>query len=88
MGMYEAGEGDTIRVTWGPEKFAPVAYHTLDVGPFVFETRIRKGESEAEAFQRAWQFLDRMGRDAYAKQMPAFLERVKQAGMSASKAKG
>lgn len=77
-----------IKVQWGPETFTPVAYHTVVIGPFSCEVHVRQGETEEQAFTRAWSFLDRMGQRAYQEQIKAFLGRCKAAGGEAYKTRG
>jgi len=80
-------KGDEIEVSWGPELFTPIQYHTITVGPFRVKIHIQPGETEGAAFSRGWKYLDRMGRQAYQDALPAFLDRCKQAGLAVENAR-
>lgn len=64
-----------VEVTWGPEKFAPISFHVIDIGPFTMRTKVKKGETPEEAMMRAWRALDRQGRAVFVEQKAAYLER-------------
>lgn len=69
-------EDEYIEVTWGPEVYTPVAFHTLAIGPFKARTKRRKGESGEAAFDRVWAVLDGIAQRAYERQRGEFLNRV------------
>jgi hypothetical protein len=71
---------DSIEVVWGPQKFAPISFHSFDVGPLTMRTTIRKGETPEQAFERAYSFLASQGRRVYEQELKLFLERVRIAG--------
>jgi hypothetical protein len=48
-----AAEGEEVSYTWGSETLCPVRYNACTVGPFTVTTRVRKGESAAQALARA-----------------------------------
>jgi hypothetical protein len=70
--------GSKLTVTWGPEKFSPISYHTFDVGPFTMETTIKEDETADQAFQRAHQYLSQQARKAFQSRMREYFERVKE----------
>lgn len=79
--------GDTVTVTWGAEKYAPIQYHNFDVGPFATTTTIRDGETAEEAIDRAKTFLGTVAREEFDKKSAGFPNRVKAAAAAAQRAK-
>ncbi len=77
--------GDRVTVTFGAQKFSPVQYHVLDIGPFSMETTVQKGETDEQAMERAYRSLAETARQAFKREMPPFLERVKEAATAAGR---
>lgn len=73
-------ELDEITVCWSEEKFAPVSYHSFGIGPFYMKTKVKPGETPEEAFQRAWDVLDKMARQMYPAKRNGFFERLNYKG--------
>lgn len=79
--MAEESQGeqrpDIIRVYVGEEKFTPFSYHSFSIGGFSFSTTVRPGETEEEAFTRAWAFLQKMKQDKFKEARDDFYSRMK-----------
>jgi hypothetical protein len=84
----ERDAGDLVSVTWGAEKFSPVQYHTFDLGPFSYTTKVRPGETPAEAAQRAYKVCERIARETYVDKRDEFLRNVREAASAAKAARG
>lgn len=67
-------EGDYVVATWGPMKFAPIQFHSFDVGPFLYRTRIAPDETPEEALNRAYAWCEKQGRAAFRRELDTFLE--------------
>lgn len=52
VAISAAGAEDSVTVVAGLEKFSPVQYNTVDVGPFTITLRVLPGETHAEAIAR------------------------------------
>jgi hypothetical protein len=72
-------ESDVITVVYGQQKFAPVQYHSFDIGPFSMSTTPRPGETYEQAYERAYGFLESCAKNAYKSALAAFLLRVRDA---------
>jgi hypothetical protein len=68
-----------VTATWGPFKFSPVRFETLDVGPFSATVDVRPGESEEDALVRAYEACERAARKVYPQALASFLELSRQA---------
>lgn len=75
-------------VTWGPEKFSPIQYHMVTLGPFTIEGIPREGETVAQAMRRVYRELDQFARDEFDKQVDGYLDRVKKVSRAVSRSKG
>lgn len=71
-------ELDTITVSYPNQKFSPYRYHNFDVGGIFYKTIVKPGETPEEAYERAWDFVDKMARDQYIKVSKAFKERYQE----------
>lgn len=80
--------GVQVTVTLGAEKFAPVQYHSFDVGPFSLTVTTRKGESIEEAAARGMASLYAVQKRDFEARSKAFLERVRAAALLAAQGKG
>ena len=80
--------GDVVTVTMGAEKFAPVQYHSFDIGPFMVSTVRRPGETMEAVRARVMPALREMAREEFEARLPLFLARVRQAGAAAQGAAG
>jgi hypothetical protein len=67
-------ETTIIRVTWGKQLISPRQFNTFEVGPFEMTTTVRVNETEEDAFNRAYDFLDAMARSTYKAKIAAFEE--------------
>lgn len=70
-------ENDEITVTWGQEAYTPVSYNTFHVGPFSMTTKIQAGETQAQAFQRAYIFLESQAKIAFRRKRDQFFRNYK-----------
>lgn len=68
-----------VEATWGPMKLSPLRYQNLDVGPYTMRTRVLPGETHEQAFDRAFKHCERLGREAYKRQLTDFIEFARQA---------
>jgi hypothetical protein len=71
--------GDKLTVVFGQQKFAPVQYHIIDIGPFTVETTVKPGETDEQAYARAYTFLEAQAKKAFKAALPEFLTSVKEA---------
>jgi len=57
-------QADTLTVVWGEEKYTliPGSYSTFTVGPYSMVTMVHPGQSRDEAWDDAYEFLDRRAR--------------------------
>jgi hypothetical protein len=82
---------NSIEVTWGPELYAPLRFHTMTIGPYRMTVTPEDGETDEQAFARGFKFLEAMARKAFATELDAFLKRCKHAkdkGYEASNGEG
>src|SRR4051812_39835594 len=49
--------GDTVSITWGRECFAPIRFHSVEVGPFSVTVTVRPGETGGQAWERGRAYL-------------------------------
>jgi hypothetical protein len=70
---------DQITVTWGKQLISPRQFNTFEIGPFVMVTELRGDETEAEAFDRAYEFLEERARSTYKAKIASFEEAFKAA---------
>lgn len=75
--------GDEVTIIIGAEKYAPVQYHSFDVGPFIVKTVRRPGESIAQVFARVKPQLQEMSEITYKESLARFLARVRDASNAA-----
>lgn len=80
-------EGDAITVTAGRELFAPIRYHSFEVGPFALQTHVRAGESRHDAIKRAQATVDELFAQDFERKLQEHLERIKAAGRAAMEAR-
>lgn len=76
-----------IEVTWGGEKFSPVQYMTVDVGPIVARVRCDPNERPNQIVRRLTKQLERYGNEMFESKVKAHLERVKTAATLADRMK-
>lgn len=72
-------ERDKITVYWGMEKLSPIQYQPFEFGGFHYTTSIREGETEEQAFERAYTFLDNMAKKQFPSKLKDFKERLREA---------
>lgn len=70
---------EEITVCWSEEKFSPIAYNSFGIGGFYFRTKIQPDETPEQAFDRGWEFLDKMARKHFASKLKGFNERWEEA---------
>lgn len=68
--------GDEVTAIWATEKFAPVQFHSFDVGPFIVRTKVRAGETGAQAFARAYAACHKAARATYPEKRDEFIANV------------
>lgn len=71
-----------MTVTWGAEKYAPIQYHSFDVGPFSVSVECEKG-TLTEQHAKAVAVLKNMAAAQFEEQLAAFLGRAKKAAAAA-----
>lgn len=64
-----------ITVMYPEQTFSPVPYNTFKVGGIFYKTFVQPGETEEEAYERAWEFVSNLARTQYAKLYADFRER-------------
>lgn len=78
-----SGGRAVLTVTLGAQKFAPVQYHSFDVGPYVAQVELEAGETFEQARERTMSKLRAMADADFAEQLQSFLQRVKLAAGAA-----
>lgn len=68
------GTDEFVNVTWAEKTFCPVAFNPYKVGPFSASTRVRKGETIAQAMERLHTEIDLAARRIVAKETKGFFE--------------
>lgn len=72
--------GETVTVTFGEETFSPRPYNTIRLGPYTHETRVRVGETPADAAERAMAHLRAFAAIEFQRKMADFLAHLDQLG--------
>jgi hypothetical protein len=67
---------DDVTVTWGEEVYSPVQYNSFRLGPYSMTTAVRPGETRAQAFERAYDDLERLAAASFAKKREAFFKNL------------
>jgi hypothetical protein len=75
----------TLTVTWGAEKFAPIQYHSFDVGPLSLTVSNEPGLTPVQLHARALAHLKEMAEAQFAEQLAGFLDRAKRAAAAVRK---
>jgi hypothetical protein len=84
VGIDEDDEGgDEVTVVLAAEKFAPVQYHSFDVGPFMVKTTRRPGETLREVRARVMPELCAQQEAEFNERLPLHLARVRSAATAA-----
>lgn len=85
VGMQTGDEDgwESLTVTWGAEKFAPIQYHSFDMGPLSVTVASEPGLTLAEAHARAIGHLKLMAEHQFEEQLAGFVERAKKAAAAA-----
>jgi hypothetical protein len=65
-------ERESVTVTFGEMKIAPVQYNNFAVGPFFMTTQVKPGETPAQAMDRAYATLEAFARKSYASKLEQF----------------
>lgn len=73
-----AEDSDEITVFWGAEKFSPIQYNTIEIGPFIYKTKPRPGETVEDAFKRAHDFLESIASRAFEVKKRGFKRRYRE----------
>lgn len=76
-------EKTVLTVVLGLEKYAPIQYHSFDVGPFTAQTELRPGETVGQAYQRLMDELREMQKKEFEARLAEFLGRVRTAASAA-----
>ena len=71
--------GDEVTWTAGKETFCPIKFHVFEVGPVTASTRVRPGESAADALTRVREFATTAWDIEYEEKLAGHLERVRRA---------
>lgn len=76
-----------ITVTWGGEKFSPISYMFVDVGPITVTIRPEPDEKVNQAYERAYALVDKYGKMQFERKLKDFLDRVKRVAEMTERAK-
>lgn len=80
-------EGDEVTVTFGEELFAPVQFNSFRIGPYTYKTKVHKGETPEQAFDRANAYVTRMAKKEFISKMETYYGHLREAD-KAARAKG
>jgi hypothetical protein len=69
-------EGEEVTITWGKELYSPKQFHTYEVGPFVWATRVRNGETRAAAAARLQQELNAFAEGERERKKQSYLRMI------------
>lgn len=71
--------GETVSAAWGEEKFTPVknSYSVCTVGPFVGATKVRPGETRAQATLRVLEELREVARVERDRKLKEFVQKLR-----------
>lgn len=83
VGMNDDEGGDEVTVVWGAEKYAPIQYHSFDVGPFMVKTTRQAGETLAEVRARVWPALRAQAEAEFKERLALHLANARTAGTAA-----
>jgi hypothetical protein len=73
-------EGDIIEVTWGEEHYKVSDFNGYRVGPFKVTTRIQKGETADQAWDRANKILEDHSLSMFLAKRNGYMERYANRG--------
>jgi hypothetical protein len=75
VGAPEAVPCDEVDVTWGEEKYTPIAgsYSTCTVGPFSMTVAVRPGQAREQAFAEAYEMLAMQARSVRTVKLADFV---------------
>jgi hypothetical protein len=82
-GKFLSGPVDEVNVILGAEKYAPIQYHSFDVGPFMVKTTRQPGETLEQVYERVMPVLRAMQAEEFKKELPLHLERARTAANAA-----
>ena len=68
-------EPETITVSFGEERFAPVQYESFTFGGIYYKTQVREGETPDQAFDRAWNFVNECAKRQFVAKRDGFWDR-------------
>ena len=80
------GPGDEVELSYGGGTFTPVKFCSLTVAPVTGRTRVREGETGAQAGARLLAFVRSMSDELYGEQLKLFLARVEESAREADRA--
>lgn len=69
---------ETITVTYGAQTFSPVRYNSFTVGPFSYTTIQKPDETLVQAYQRAWEYLQKIASHNYTLVRAEYYSRLEQ----------
>lgn len=75
----------TVTITLGAQKFAPVQYHSFDIGPYSATVVLRDGETYEQAHARVMPMLRAQMKKDFEDSLGEFLDRVRQAATRAGR---
>lgn len=75
--VIEQPEVREITAMYPEQVFTPFSYNSFRVGPIYYRTFVKPGETDEEAYQRAWDFVYAQARAQYIKVSADFYERHK-----------
>lgn len=74
---------EQVTAVFAEQKFSPIQFHFVSLGPYYYRTSVRTGETRETAMARAQKFLDDFARRQWPGVMKEFLERAKEIGSAA-----
>jgi hypothetical protein len=70
-------EGDSVSATAAECLYTPKPYNSFRVGPFTVTTRVRAGETHADAGRRAKRAADKLFEESFAERLAAFIAEMR-----------
>lgn len=74
-------EGDEVTVCYGTDTYRPVEYNSFQHGPFFVKTKVRAGETTADAAARAWNSALALAKGSYPGKAQEYLKNLRELGI-------
>ena len=82
----QLGPGDEVELSYGGGTFTPVKFCSFEAARVTARTRVREGETGAQAGARLLAFVRSMSDELYGEQLKLFLARVEESAREADRA--